>query len=152
MWGLIYPAVLSKATVPRVWDAKRKIRDQIETANLDFVFTAFQATQLMLDLVMLGSGFLMRTIPAASTGRLSTGGYRGPFVTGGRVPQEIYPYVNRNPKATAPEIRLGTELDRLAQTRHLGGDVARVVGAPESKVGGVRSGDFRFVKVDGTRP
>jgi hypothetical protein len=149
LWGLIYPAVLTKGTVPRMWDAKRKVREKMEAGNFEFVFTAFQATQLMIDLVGLGSGFLMRTIPAATTGR-GPGGYRGPFGTAGRKPQEIYPYVNRNPKASTNEVRLGTELDRLAQTRHLGDDVARVYGAAESKVPGVRSGDYRFVKVDGS--
>jgi hypothetical protein len=148
--GLVYPAALTKATVPRMWDAKRKVRDQLEGGNFEFIFTAFQATQAMIDLVLLGSGFLTSTIPAAATGGAGSGGYRGPFGTGGRKPQEIYAYVNRNPRADPLEVRLGTELDRLAQTRRLGGDVARVYGAPESNAAGVRSGDYRFVKLDGT--
>ena len=153
MWGLVYPAALTKATVPRMWDAKKKVRDQIETGNFDFIWTAYSATQMMFDAVMIGSGMLMATIPAATTGGVRSG-YRGPFGTGGRKPQEIYDYVNRNPKALSDnggrEYTLGEKLDRLAQTRHLGDDVARVYGAPESNVRGVRSGDYRFVKVDGT--
>lgn len=154
MWGLVYPAAFTKATVPRMWDAKKKVRDQIETDNFGFIWTAYDATQMMIDLVMLGSGMLMATIPAATTGRISSGGYRCPFGTGGRKPQEIYDYVNRNPKALTEnggrEYRLGEKLDRLAQTRHLGDDVARVYGAAESKVQGVRSGDYQFVKIDGS--
>ncbi len=60
---------------------------------------------------------------------------------------ELKPYVNNNPKATLPEIETGTFLDTRAQAGKLKG-VSRVEGAPELKV---RSGDYRFVRPDGTK-
>jgi hypothetical protein len=149
-WGLLYPAAFTKGTVPRMWAVKKKAIDQIEEGNYQFILTSYAASQAVLDLVLLGSGMLTRTIPAATTGRISSGlaARGGPFGTGGRMPQEMYPYVNRNPRASAEEIRLGTFLDQQAQTRKLP-DVVRVVGAAESKTPGVRSGDYRFIGFDG---
>jgi hypothetical protein len=111
-WGLLYPAAFTKGTVPRMWAAKKQAINQIEEGNVQFILTAYAASQAVLDLVLLGAGMLTRTIPAATTGRISSGlaARGGPFGTGGRMPQEIYPYVNRNPRATAEEIRLGTFL------------------------------------------
>ena len=55
-------------------------------------------------------------------------------------------YVNRNPKATPDEVRLGTFLQHCAVAGRLPG-VKAVEGAPE--VPGQRSGDYRFILDDG---
>jgi hypothetical protein len=64
-------------------------------------------------------------------------------------PPAFEPYVNNNRSATHSEIETGTFLDRKAQAGELSG-VSRVEGAPIAKGKG-RSGDYRFVKLDGTR-
>ncbi len=60
------------------------------------------------------------------------------------------PYVNNNPKATGSEIETGRMLDSKAQAGILKG-ISRVEGEAESKIPGNRSGDYRFVKPDGTK-
>jgi hypothetical protein len=60
----------------------------------------------------------------------------------------VLPYISANRRASGEEIRLGRLLDRLAQQDALPG-ARRVVGAPESRTQGVRSGDFRFQAPDG---
>jgi len=60
----------------------------------------------------------------------------------------LKPYVNNNPAATVSEIETGTLLDVKAQIGELKG-VSRVEGAAELK--GEQSGDYRFVKPDGTK-
>jgi hypothetical protein len=63
----------------------------------------------------------------------------------------LKPYLNNNPKATFSEIETGTFLDGKAQIGELKG-VSRVEGAAEVKgQTGQRSGDYRFVKPDGTK-
>jgi hypothetical protein len=63
---------------------------------------------------------------------------------GGDSPTDAY--VNRNPKATLDEVRLGALLHDLAKTGHLPG-VKQVEGTPE--LPGRRSGDYRFILNDG---
>jgi hypothetical protein len=58
------------------------------------------------------------------------------------------PYVNRNPRADAGEIKLGEMLHGDAQGGSLKG-VKSVEGAAESGVKGQRSGDYRFTLDDG---
>jgi hypothetical protein len=57
-------------------------------------------------------------------------------------------YVNRNPKATSDEIKIGEFLNRQAQLGQLSG-VIRVEGAVE--IPGSRSGDYRFIHPDGSQ-
>jgi hypothetical protein len=70
---------------------------------------------------------------------------RGPQLRGGNAPSQ---YVNRNPKASPGEVRLGELLHGEAQGGKLKG-IRSVEGAAESGVPGVRSGDYRFTLADG---
>ena len=147
--GLLWPAELNKSTVPNLWAIKEEARKRYSNQHAEdelFIITAFMAVEGLLHAGVGFSGGPGLVSTTRTTRGLRSGG--GPFGTGGRLPQgEPLAYVNRNPRATPDEIRLGTFLDRQAQERRLPG-VVRVVGAPEIK--GARSGDYRFVLADGT--
>jgi hypothetical protein len=57
-------------------------------------------------------------------------------------------YVNRNPRATSDEIKIGEFLNRQAQLGQLSG-VIRVEGAAE--IPGSRRGNYRFIHPDGSQ-
>lgn len=93
-----------------------------------------------------GSGFSRRGTTRTDI-RAGTGKRAAP-PTGSSSPTTIKPYFNGNPEATPEEMRIGKMLDELAQAGRLPG-VSRVRGAPPSKGGGPRSGDYRMTDATG---
>ncbi len=148
--GRVFPSRMSRSTVPRLWAEKQKAVNKMAEENLDFeTFVSIGLAGVMSNLPM---GPLMgpeSPEPEALPSRARRSGLssdRGANPES-NAPVQQQPYLNNNPKATPSEIETGALLNSKAQAGELPG-VSRVEGAP---VGKVRSGDYRFVKPDGTK-
>jgi hypothetical protein len=76
--GLLYPRILTKSTVPRLWQRKKRIIEELEGGhNVLFITQAYLGAEAGLGAVQMGQSLLTLSIPAATQpGAIAGGGGR----------------------------------------------------------------------------